>query len=150
MGKGFRKEYLVTLGADFAINRVGNNVIQIWDLAGQYNYKSIRKNYYQGAIGAILVFDKTKIETFNHLGSWVDELLYANSNKIPIVVVGNKSDLCETKHCIDKSLIEKYIKELSLMYGYKFHYIDSSAESGLNIEKMFNYLIEETTNQFLE
>ncbi len=38
LGEGFKQNYMATIGADFAIkklNEEGNDIIQIWDLAGQ-------------------------------------------------------------------------------------------------------------------
>ena len=67
LGKGFSQNYMVTLGADFAIKRIKNSAIQIWDLAGQAVYKHVRDGYYQGAQGIILVFDVIQPETFERL-----------------------------------------------------------------------------------
>ncbi|MCK5409392.1 MAG: GTP-binding protein, partial [Candidatus Heimdallarchaeota archaeon] len=61
MGKGFQESYLKTIGADFATKKIEKNeeqiTFQIWDLAGQESYQSVRKSFYKGAIAAIMVFD---------------------------------------------------------------------------------------------
>ena len=63
LGRGFTGQYLQTIGADFALKTdtvAGENVkYQIWDLAGQPRFKTVRSVYYIGAVGALLVFDIT-------------------------------------------------------------------------------------------
>ena len=44
---------------------------QIWDTAGQERYRAITSAYYRGAVGALLVYDITKGESFNNLDKWV-------------------------------------------------------------------------------
>lgn len=53
--------------------------LQIWDTAGQENFKSITRSYYRSAIGALLVYDITRRETFEHLQTWIEEVK-ANGN----------------------------------------------------------------------
>lgn len=50
---------------------------QIWDTAGQESFRSITRSYYRGACGALLVYDITRRETFNHLGSWLEDVRQA-------------------------------------------------------------------------
>jgi small GTP-binding protein len=143
MGAGFKANYLMTLGADFAIKRLDKYVIQIWDLAGQYSYKTIRKGYYSGAIGGFLVFDLTQPVTFDHLQLWIDEYLMATGKMIPMILVGNKQDSCASKECIDKQEIENFRQKLISTYGFNFPFYETSALTGLNIDEIFSDLIEE-------
>lgn len=54
-------------------------------------------SYYEGAAGAILVYDITDRETFNNLSFWLDEIRkYADSNVV-LALVGNKTDLKDTR-----------------------------------------------------
>ncbi|KAG5403623.1 hypothetical protein IGI04_009742 [Brassica rapa subsp. trilocularis] len=39
---------------------------QIWDTAGQERYRAITSAYYRGAVGAFLVYDITKRQTFDN------------------------------------------------------------------------------------
>ncbi|XP_020260537.1 GTP-binding protein ypt4-like [Asparagus officinalis] len=46
-------------------------LLKIWHsqnaMAGQESFRSITRSYYRGAAGALLVYDITRRETFNHL-----------------------------------------------------------------------------------
>lgn len=37
---------------------------QIWDTAGQERFRAVTKAYYNGALGALVVFDLTSSQTF--------------------------------------------------------------------------------------
>lgn len=54
----------MTIGVEFAAKTVkltGKVVkLQIWDTAGQENFRSITRSYYRSAIGAFLVYDITR------------------------------------------------------------------------------------------
>ena len=54
---------------------------QIWDTAGQEKFRAITKNYYTGCVGAILVYDITKRETFEEIMEyWYKEIIEYNPN----------------------------------------------------------------------
>eukprot|EP01057_Protomagalhaensia_wolfi_P000799 Protomagalhaensia_wolfi_Nauph_80__798@NODE_145_length_3444_cov_52_757709_g108_i0_p5_GENE_NODE_145_length_3444_cov_52_757709_g108_i0NODE_145_length_3444_cov_52_757709_g108_i0_p5_ORF_typecomplete_len125_score21_15Ras/PF00071_22/6_8e31Roc/PF08477_13/2_4e19Arf/PF00025_21/2_8e11SRPRB/PF09439_10/5_5e05MMR_HSR1/PF01926_23/0_00015Gtr1_RagA/PF04670_12/0_00029FeoB_N/PF02421_18/0_0039TniB/PF05621_11/0_0052AAA_22/PF13401_6/0_0098GTP_EFTU/PF00009_27/0_13_NODE_145_length_3444_cov_52_757709_g108_i011051479 len=60
-----------TVGVEFATHivplAVGGTVkAQIWDTAGQERYRSITAAHYRRAVGALLVFDVTKMQTFKN------------------------------------------------------------------------------------
>ena len=54
----------VTIGVEFAAKtvKVSGKIVklQIWDTAGQENFRSITRSYYRSAIGAFLVYDITR------------------------------------------------------------------------------------------
>ena len=98
LGEAFQQSYSMTIGADFAVKRVnidGDEIVaQIWDLAGRTRFASVREVYYQGATGALLVYDITRSDTFESIPNWITELLENNKHKVvPMVLLGNKSDL---------------------------------------------------------
>jgi Ras-related protein Rab-11A len=86
-----------TIGVEFATRSIQVDAktikAQIWDTAGQERYRAITSAYYRGAVGALLVYDISKHQTYESVGRWLKELReYADSN-IVIMLVGNKSDL---------------------------------------------------------
>lgn len=51
--------------------------------AGQESFRSITRSYYRGAAGALLVYDITRRDTFNHLTRWLEEARQnSNSNMV--------------------------------------------------------------------
>ena len=67
--------------------------LQIWDTAGQESFRSITRSYYRGAAGALLVYDITRRETFNHLTRWLEEARHNANSDMVVMLIGNKSDL---------------------------------------------------------
>ena len=61
--------------------------------AGQEAFQAIARTYYKGAVGALLVYDITRKETFDDLNKWLEEVKENSSKNISIVLIGNKKDL---------------------------------------------------------
>ncbi|MFW9993094.1 MAG: Rab family GTPase [Candidatus Odinarchaeota archaeon] len=156
MGRAFRARYLETLGADFTTRDLdvspgklsGEDIdsirlrFQIWDLAGQPKLKNVRRAYYLGAVSCLLVFDITRRDSFENLGSWLDEV-WKNNGKgiIPTIILGNKNDLRdEVPDCVDEEEVLLYIKTLSERTEEKefgIEYFNTSAKTGLNVAEAF-------------
>lgn len=49
--------------------------------------------YYRGAVGALLVYDIAKQQTYENVNRWLKELRDHADTSIVIMLVGNKSDL---------------------------------------------------------
>lgn len=86
-----------TVGVDFpfkTIQHEGAKIkAQIWDTAGQERYRAISKAYYNGAVGAFLVYDIAKYQTFEHVEKWLEELRNYADKDVVVMLVGNKIDL---------------------------------------------------------
>lgn len=54
------------------------------------NYRSITRSYYRGAAGALLVYDITRRETFNHLTTWLEDARQHSNSNMVIMLIGNK------------------------------------------------------------
>lgn len=61
--------------------------------AGQESFKSITRSYYRNAIGAVVVYDVTSRESFNHIQKWIEEVKESGNEVIQFILVGNKCDL---------------------------------------------------------
>lgn len=108
--------------------------IQIWDTAGMERFRSLNNVYYQRAVGAILVFDLTNLDSFKELDSWRDEFISKTSPNAIIILVGNKSDL-EDQIEVDKNDIDQYCSQ----HGLKYY--ETSACTGHNVTNVITELI---------
>jgi small GTP-binding protein len=143
-GQKLDKEYLVTIGADFSLKRIGDTAIQIWDLAGQNLYRNIRKNYYLGAHGVILVFDIVNRNSFEKLEYWIDEMNQYIGRPVPVALVGNKIDLIDGTNGVIKDYEAlEFCDDFSERTNIPFNYFKTSALTGENIEELFEKMIEE-------
>jgi Ras-related protein Rab-1A len=132
----FSESYISTLGVEISkktmevSDETKVNFI-IWDIAGQR--KTVKPNFYTGANAAFMVVDRTRKETLENINTWYDEIKSTVKAKIPIVLVGNKTDM------IDSLVIsEEEIKEFAQKKG--FHYILTSAKTGENVNDAFLYI----------
>lgn len=66
--------------------------LQFWDTAGQETYRSSSPMYCRNARAAMLVYDITKKDSFDHLPDWVT-VLHDVVADAPFIVVGNKLDI---------------------------------------------------------
>eukprot|EP01096_Ripella_sp_DP13-Kostka_P001458 TRINITY_DN1172_c0_g2_i1.p1 TRINITY_DN1172_c0_g2~~TRINITY_DN1172_c0_g2_i1.p1 ORF type:complete len:241 (-),score=82.21 TRINITY_DN1172_c0_g2_i1:70-684(-) len=123
-----------TIGVEFGtrIIELGSKKIklQIWDTAGQERFRAVTKNYYRGAAGALLVYDITRRETFNHLTSWLSDARTMTNPSTIIMLIGNKSDL-DFQRDISYEEASKFAEENGLIF------IETSAKTGQNVEEAF-------------
>lgn len=67
-----------TIGVEFQTQKIdisGKEVkAQIWDTAGQERFRAVTSAYYRGAVGALLVYDISRRQTFESIGRWLNEL----------------------------------------------------------------------------
>ncbi len=143
MGEGFTTSYILTVGADFAVKTLntpnGHEVkFQIWDLGGQPHFKEVRKTFYAGTAGALVVYDVTDRKSYADIFGWIEEMLKNINKKIPIVLVGNKIDLRDNaSEAISTEEGNKLRKEIIEKYGLKVLFIETSAKTGENVDKAF-------------
>ncbi len=143
LGEGFTGQYLQTLGADFALKetKIDNITLrwQIWDLAGQQAFHEVRKAYYRGCLGALVVYSVVERETFDSVRKWVEDIWTHSGykKKIPIILIGNKIDLRNTDDA-SKVVLPEEGKRLAEELGIGF--IETSAKTGERIEEAFEML----------
>jgi Ras-related protein Rab-2A len=132
--KGFRAEHDLTIGVEFGskiIEVEGIKIkLQIWDTAGSESFKSITRSYYRSAAGALLVYDITRKDSFNHLNEWLNEARFNGNPSMAITLVGNKFDL-EDSRVISYEEGSRYAKDNNLGF------LETSALSGHNVNHAF-------------
>jgi Ras-related protein Rab-2A len=129
--KRFQPVHDLTIGVEFGARMItiDNKQIklQIWDTAGQESFRSITRSYYRGAAGALLVYDITRRETFNHLTSWLDDARQHSNSNMTIMLIGNKSDL-EHRRAVSSEEGQQFAQEHGLVF------LDTSAKTAANVE----------------
>jgi small GTP-binding protein len=106
--------------------------LQIWDLAGNNNFKSIVRSYYRNAEILYYVFDKTDIDSFNDFEKWIEDFR-DKLNEIQLVIIGNKCDL-------DYSVVSTS-EGMNLANKYNALYYEASAKSDINITDIFEHTL---------
>jgi small GTP-binding protein len=69
--------------------------VNIFDLSGDDDYKSVRKQYYSDAFGVVMVYDINIKTTFDSLSKWEKEAEASglDLSRSVVIVIGNKTDL---------------------------------------------------------
>ena len=89
------------ISKQFIINDKKYNV-NIWDTAGQEQYRSITKLFFKGSEIVILVYDITKPSTFESLDTWYSMCQDIIGNEVVYGVVGNKIDLYMNERVLEE------------------------------------------------
>lgn len=135
----FSQTSKATIGVDFASRNVSIDdkyiKIQIWDTAGQERYRAITSSYYRNSSGIMLVYDITNEDTFINCDKWLKELKNNAGIDVPIILIGNKSDILYQRE-VDTDKALEFAKNNNLMF------IETSARDGKNIDDAFSNLAE--------
>ena len=140
----FKAEYQLTIGVEFGAKNIDINNkkfrLQIWDTAGQENYRSITRAYYKNSVCAILVYDISNRESFEHISNWIEDCLAQSPKTVFMVLVGNKSDLNENRK-VSFQEGQEMAKNNHLMF------FETSAKTGENVDKIFEDSAKEISNK---
>jgi len=131
----FKEDYDVTIGAEFSsiIAKIKGKTIkmQVWDTAGQENFRSMIRVFYKGSHAAFLVYDITKKETFERLEEWIADIRENALPEVKIMLVGNMSDQSPLRQ-VSTEMANELCKRFQLT---GFH--ETSAKSGEGIKEIF-------------
>ncbi|KAL8142923.1 hypothetical protein V2J09_015955 [Rumex salicifolius] len=109
---------------------------QIWDTAGQERYRAVTSAYYRGAVGAMLVYDMTKRQSFDHVATWLDELRGHADKNIVVILIGNKCDLSSLR-AVPVEDAKEFAERESLFF------METSALDSTNVETAFLTILTE-------
>ena len=134
----FSPAYKETLGANFAVKdlRIGRTKMKlvIWDIAGQPSFRQVRRHYFLGAHGALLVFDVTSPTSFMSLKEWYNGLKRVAPNS-SVILVGNKVDL-ERERRVPPAAAHM------LRDWWGIHYVETSAATGKGVKEAFRWVAQ--------
>ena len=132
----FQSDYQTTVGIDFFTKEIqykGKIVnLQIWDTAGQEQFKSLIPGYIRDAKVVILVYDVSDPKTLTAAKEWFDQVIEIQGSAPVTFLVGNKTDL-------PRKVNDKDVKEVS---NDKMTIFETSAKTGENVTKLFTAIAE--------
>lgn len=115
--------------------------MQLYDTAGQEQYRSLTRNFYRGAHAAFLVYDTTRTDSFEELAQWHEEVQENAPNDVIFTVIGSKSDL-EADRAVEPKRAEKWAKSI----GAQHFLVSAVANTG--ITKAFRSTTESLMDQW--
>ena len=132
----FLRAYIPTMGLNITqkIFDIEKNAVELvlWDIGGQTKFEIIRKKFYEGMSIILVLFDLTNPMSFANVPKWHQDIKnYFNDQKIKGYLIGNKNDLV-------KERIVSEIDAVRLAVALDLDYIEVSALTGYNIEKIFH------------
>lgn len=141
----FREAHTATIGADLSAATFefpeGRVVLTIADIGGQESFAGLRNQFYQGTHHLIMVYDITKLSTFER----ITELHEALTEKICIQrddflggsLVANKADMTDAAQVSfqDGQLLADLLT---------LKFFETSAKTGMNVSELFHYAASES------
>ncbi|KAG8732541.1 Ras- protein Rab-2A [Ceratobasidium sp. 423] len=116
--------------------------IELWDTAGQEQFRSIVRSHYRGADGVLLVYNITDKLSFLACGKWLEDLRAKIDEDVPIMLVGNQIDLSDLRK-VETSEGEAFALQNGLLFT------EISATKGTGVEDAFQTLVEGKGTQVL-
>ncbi|KAI7894717.1 P-loop containing nucleoside triphosphate hydrolase protein [Mucor mucedo] len=146
----FSSNYKSTIGVDFALKVIqwGPDIIvrlQLWDIAGQERFGNMTRVYYKEALGAIVVYDITRPQTFEGVTKWKKDIDTKvalpeawGGGQIPVILLANKTDLIADGHGqhANPTELDQFCKENGFLQWF-----ETSAKDNNNIEEATRHLI---------
>jgi len=133
----FDEKLVITIGANFHTKHLEIDglqiTLQIWDLAGEENFRTILPKYISGSTGGIFMFDVTRTSSLNNVDAWL-EVVRQTVADIPLLMLASKIDLIEERSVQSDSAMELATNKDFYAYG------ETSSKSGIYIEEAFELL----------
>ena len=106
--------------------------VEIWDTAGQEEYRSLTKIFYKDATAAILVYDITRKKSFDEIKNyWYKQLLDCAPSDIVVGLAGNKADLFDREQ-VSEEEAKEFAKEIKAIFR------PTSAMTAIGIDELFS------------
>jgi small GTP-binding protein len=138
----FEVDTKMTMGAAIFVKYLeveGKKVaVQIWDFGGEKQFRFLIPVYAHGSAGAIYMFDISRYNTLANTEDWLSffkEGLAEGQKEIPMLMVGGKLDL-EENRTVKKEEATALCQKIGC-----FDYLECSAKSGENVEKIFEVTV---------
>ena len=140
LGNDFTYDILSNIGIDKQSvekqMKDGNKIkIIFWDTAGQERFHSLSSGTIKNSQGIIICFALNDKQSFENVVLWLEDVRNV-SEKIPIVLFGNKCDLVDERK-VTKEEIDRFVKKNDIVY------FETSAKEKINLEEGFQKIFED-------
>ncbi|KAL0963008.1 hypothetical protein UPYG_G00348310 [Umbra pygmaea] len=133
----FHSPTSATVGIDYSVKTLMLDntqvAMQLWDTAGQERYRSITKQFFRKADGVVVMYDVTVLSSFKAVRPWLSNVKDAAGDGIPILLLGNKTDVTS-----EREVPHKDAETLAIDTGVIFYEV--SAYSGCNVTEAMVHL----------
>jgi len=140
----FSTNYKQTIGLDFAskVFHLGTRISikqQIWEIGGQEIFGNMTRVYYKEVLGAFIVFDVTRLKTYEAVKIWKSDIDTKVTNTIPVVLLANKIDMVTDKFGWGKTKeeMDKFCEEHDFVAWF-----ETSAKNNTGIDEAVCALVE--------
>ena len=137
----FKEDHNVTIGVEYGarILKIGDKQIklELWDTAGQEAFRAITRSFYRNANGVILMYDLTRLDSFESLEDWLRDIRTNSAPDITILAVGNMLDLAGEEREVDADTAETFVRENKLD-----GFIEASAKTSEHVNEAFVNIAE--------
>lgn len=126
--------------------------VHLFDIPGRELSNANRSKHYLGAHGAFVIFDICSPNSFRHAPFWIEELMnYNGYGKVPIALIGNKSDLRATsQRTLNPIDAKEYVFRLNRSTNrenVENHFFEISSKSGKGLPMIVDKLLESIYKQ---
>ena len=142
--QNFQEDIQSSTGGTFSSKTFiyGNNKLlkfEIWDTAGQERYRSLTTMFYKEANAAVLVYDITRVDSFDEIKVyWSKQVKESAPDNIILVLCANKSDLIKEEK-VDEEMARKYAEEIGATF------CSTSAKNAFGISDLFLQIAKKYT-----
>lgn len=136
--KPFQEFIITTFNSSYIIKKMNINgkkvELEVWDTAGQEQYKALSKLYIKNAKIAVLVYDITRKDTLTDLDYWFNFIDEDLGTRITLGLAGNKADLF-TEEQVSKEDGKEYAEKWGAVFS-----LLSAKNDKAGIEEFFENL----------
>lgn len=98
--------------------------------------------YYKEAVGAFIVFDVTRVATFEAVQKWKSDVetkvtIPGTEQPIPVVLLANKIDLAKEEFAKNREQMDQFCRENNFVGWF-----ETSAKDNVNIDKASAMLVQ--------
>ncbi|MFX1378906.1 MAG: hypothetical protein ACFFA4_07405 [Promethearchaeota archaeon] len=136
----FGLNYKLSVGIDILTKDItfdsdlsGN--LSIWDISGENIFEIVKDLYRKEEGMAFIVFDLTKLKTYNQMNKYLSKIQEFNLEKYPYILIGNKPCFLKKDGVfIYSNDAKRFAEDKGCVY------LEVSSELNFDIDKLFNRL----------